>query len=143
MPELLDERGDQFLKPETMRRLIGPDLVEPRVDELAHAGFDLVADLAHARHGTQDALRDQAARRATRRRAAGTDPCPKHGTSSTRRRHLASATLGIDWATAPFDVDQFRIRMKVELEHGLHDPHTNVSDDNPHVTSAHQDRRRA
>jgi hypothetical protein len=25
--------------------------------------------------------------------------------------------------------------MNVELEHGLHDPHTNVSDDNPQVTA--------
>jgi Protein of unknown function (DUF5661) len=25
--------------------------------------------------------------------------------------------------------------MNVELEHGLHDPHTNVGDDNPHVTA--------
>ena len=25
--------------------------------------------------------------------------------------------------------------MNVELEHGLHDAHTNVSDDNPHVTA--------
>ena len=30
--------------------------------------------------------------------------------------------LGIDWATSPFDVEQLRIGMKVELEHGLHDP---------------------
>jgi Protein of unknown function (DUF5661) len=43
--------------------------------------------------------------------------------------------IGIDWAGAPFDVDQFRIGMNVELEHGLHDPLTNVSDDNPHVTA--------
>jgi Protein of unknown function (DUF5661) len=43
--------------------------------------------------------------------------------------------IGIDWANAPFDVDRFRIGMNVELEHGLHDPHTNVSDDNPHVTA--------
>jgi Protein of unknown function (DUF5661) len=43
--------------------------------------------------------------------------------------------IGIDWASAPFDVDQFRMGMNVELEHGLHDPHTNVSDDNPHVTA--------
>jgi hypothetical protein len=43
--------------------------------------------------------------------------------------------IGIDWASAPFDVDQFRIGRNVELEHGLHDPHTNVSDDNPHVTA--------
>ena len=42
--------------------------------------------------------------------------------------------IGIDWATAPFDVDQFRIGMEVELEHGLHDPATNVTDDDPVVT---------
>ncbi len=43
--------------------------------------------------------------------------------------------IGIDWATAPFDVEQFRIGMNVELEHGLHDTRTNVSDDDPHVTA--------
>jgi Protein of unknown function (DUF5661) len=43
--------------------------------------------------------------------------------------------IGIDWASARFDVEQFRIGMNVELEHGLHDPHTNVSDDDPHVTA--------
>ena len=43
--------------------------------------------------------------------------------------------IGIDWATAPFDVEQLRTGMKVELEHGLHDPLTNVSDDDPHVTA--------
>jgi uncharacterized protein DUF5661 len=43
--------------------------------------------------------------------------------------------IGIDWATAPFDVEQFRMGMDVELEHGLRDPGTNVSDDDPHVTA--------
>jgi hypothetical protein len=43
--------------------------------------------------------------------------------------------IGIDWASARFDVEQFQIGMNVELEHGLHDPHTNVSDDDPHVTA--------
>ena len=42
--------------------------------------------------------------------------------------------IGIDWDTAPFDVEQFRIGMDVELEHGLHDPATNVTDDDPSVT---------
>ena len=42
--------------------------------------------------------------------------------------------IGIDWATAPFDVEQFRVGMEVELEHGLHDPATNVTDDDPVVT---------
>jgi hypothetical protein len=42
--------------------------------------------------------------------------------------------IGIDWASAPFDVDQFRRGMDVELEHGLHDLLTNVTDDDPLVT---------
>ena len=42
--------------------------------------------------------------------------------------------IGIDWAAAPFDVEQFRSGMEVELEHGLHDLLTNVTDDDPLVT---------
>jgi uncharacterized protein DUF5661 len=43
--------------------------------------------------------------------------------------------IGIDWAVAPFDVEQFRAGMDVELEHGFHDLLTNVTDDDPHVTA--------
>ena len=43
--------------------------------------------------------------------------------------------IGIDWERAPFDVEQFRIGMNVELEHGLHDTATNVTDDDPRVTA--------
>jgi len=39
--------------------------------------------------------------------------------------------IGIDWTSAPFDVEQFRRGMEVELEHGLHDLLTNVTDDDP------------
>lgn len=42
--------------------------------------------------------------------------------------------IGIDWNAAPFDVDQFRRGLDVELEHGVHDPSTNVTDDDPVVT---------
>ena len=42
--------------------------------------------------------------------------------------------IGIDWDSAPFDVEQFRAGMDVELEHGLHDLLTNVTDDDPVVT---------
>lgn len=42
--------------------------------------------------------------------------------------------IGIDWASAPFDVEQFRMGMDVELEHGLHDLLTNVTDSDPLVT---------
>lgn len=40
--------------------------------------------------------------------------------------------LGINWSK--FDVEQFRIGMGVELEHGAVDPNTNVSDDDALTT---------
>ena len=43
--------------------------------------------------------------------------------------------IGIDWSSSPFDVEQFRLGMNVELEHGLHDALTNVTDDDPHITA--------
>ena len=43
--------------------------------------------------------------------------------------------VGIDWDAAPFDVEQFRRGLNVELEHGLHDPSTNVTDDDPVITA--------
>jgi hypothetical protein len=42
--------------------------------------------------------------------------------------------IGIDWSSAPFDVEQFRAGLDVELEHGTHDPQTNVTDDDPTTT---------
>jgi hypothetical protein len=45
-----------------------------------------------------------------------------------------AATIGIDFATAEFDLDQFRRGMDVELEHGLRDPDTNVTGNDPVVT---------
>jgi len=41
-------------------------------------------------------------------------------------------TLGVDWIK--FDVEQFRVGMDVELEHGTEDPNTNVTDDDPLMT---------
>ena len=35
--------------------------------------------------------------------------------------------LGVEWDR--FDIDQFRRGMDVELEHGIRDPSTNVTDD--------------
>jgi uncharacterized protein DUF5661 len=42
--------------------------------------------------------------------------------------------IGIDWDSAPFDVEQFRAGMDVELEHGLHDPSTDVTGDDAITT---------
>lgn len=40
--------------------------------------------------------------------------------------------LGIDWNR--FDVEQFRTGLDVELEHGLHDPSTGVTGNDPILT---------
>jgi len=59
-----------------------------------------------------------------------------HGTGFTAvEAQRIGEQIGIDWATAPFDVEQFRMGMDVELEHGLHDPSTNVTDDDAVVTA--------
>lgn len=42
--------------------------------------------------------------------------------------------IGIDWSSAPFDIEQFRAGLDVELEHGAHGPATNVTGDDPAVT---------
>lgn len=40
--------------------------------------------------------------------------------------------LGIDFSK--FDVEQYRVGLDVELEHGRVNPHTNVSNDDPIIT---------
>jgi Protein of unknown function (DUF5661) len=54
---------------------------------------------------------------------------------STEEARQIGEQIGIGWDSSPFDVAQFRRGMNVELEHGLHDLGTNVTDDDP-VTTA-------
>ena len=54
----------------------------------------------------------------------------KHFTADEAKK--IGEKLGIKWDK--FDVEQFRMGMDVELEHGLVDPHTNVSHDDPLTT---------
>jgi len=42
--------------------------------------------------------------------------------------------IGIDWKSSPFDVEQYLLGLGVELEHGLHDPETNVTGNDPILT---------
>jgi hypothetical protein len=42
--------------------------------------------------------------------------------------------IGIDWNTSRFDVEQLRMGLEVELEHGRRDPVTNVTDDDEQTT---------
>jgi hypothetical protein len=53
---------------------------------------------------------------------------------SSDEARLIGEKIGIDWSSSPFDVEQFRSGMDVELEHGLHDEATNVTGDDPVLT---------
>ncbi|MGC2373605.1 MAG: DUF5661 family protein [Solirubrobacteraceae bacterium] len=57
------------------------------------------------------------------------------GCFSAEEARAAGERIGIDWAASPFDVEQFRMGMDVELEHGTRDPETNVTDDDETVTA--------
>jgi hypothetical protein len=57
-----------------------------------------------------------------------------HAGFSAEEARSIGEQIGIDWGASPFDVEQFRRGLDVELEHGLHDPGTNVTDDDPVTT---------
>lgn len=69
-------------------------------------------------------------RRVSYRRGMTSKP---HFTADEAR--AAGERIGIDWTTSRFDVEQFRMGMDVELEHGTHDVDTNVTDDSVDITA--------
>ncbi len=54
----------------------------------------------------------------------------KHFTTEEAKR--IGEALGMDWSK--YDVEQYRMGLDVELEHGLVDPHTNVTNNDPMMT---------
>ena len=54
----------------------------------------------------------------------------KHFTVEEAKR--IGESMGIDWSK--FDVEQYKMGLDVELEHGLVDPHANVTNDDPIIT---------
>ena len=57
----------------------------------------------------------------------------RSGFSAKEARRIGEQ-IGIDWDTSPFDVEQFRRGMDVELEHGTLDVATYVTGDDPVTT---------
>jgi hypothetical protein len=55
------------------------------------------------------------------------------GFTSEEARQIG-AGIGIDWSSSPFDVEQFRRGLEVELEHGRRSPVTDVTGDD-HLTT--------
>lgn len=59
---------------------------------------------------------------------------PKLDRFTTEDARRIGAAAGIDWATAAFDVEQYRLGLHVELEHGARDPQTDVTHDDELTT---------
>lgn len=45
-----------------------------------------------------------------------------------------AASIGLHFTDAPFDLEEFRMGMEVEFEHGTNDPQTNVTNDDLIIT---------
>ena len=59
-----------------------------------------------------------------------------HSCFTLNNARAAGERIGIDWDTSPFDLEQFRKGMDVELEHGTRDLETNVTGDDVTMTVA-------
>ena len=67
-------------------------------------------------------------------RISETSAMEQHPTFSADEARAIGERVGIDWNGSPFDVEQFRMGLGVELEHGRRDPTTNVTDDDELTT---------
>lgn len=63
-----------------------------------------------------------------------TDAMEQENRFTADQARAIGEAIGIDWSTSRFDVEQFRMGLAVELEHGRHDPATDVTDDDEHTT---------
>jgi hypothetical protein len=59
---------------------------------------------------------------------------PEERVFSVEQAKSVGSQIGIDWEHAPFDVEQFRAGMDIELEHGARDLATDVTGNDPILT---------
>ncbi len=53
---------------------------------------------------------------------------------TAEQARIVGQQIGVDWEREPFDVEQLRMGMDVELEHGTFGAATNVTNDDPIFT---------
>jgi hypothetical protein len=58
-----------------------------------------------------------------------------HARFTLNQARAAGERIGINWDTSLFSLEQFRMGMDVELEHGTADPQTNVTGDDLIMTA--------
>ena len=93
----------------------------------------LVRDIRGRPHGAPVCRRQLLRCQVDKRDERGAAMAERTSFTSDEARRVGSE-IGIDWASAPFDVEQLRMGMDVELEHGLQDPVTDVTGSDPEVT---------
>jgi hypothetical protein len=86
-------------------------IIEPR------PGARIRVRYVHGPVASAEFTRDRVRTRARSKRSAHT------------RRGRSEPRSGPDWESSPFDAEQFRTGLGVELEHGRRDDRTNVTDD--------------
>lgn len=64
----------------------------------------------------------------------GTEELSAKGYFTTDQARAIATELGIDFGALGFDLEQFRMGLGVELEHGTRDSKTDVSGNDPIVT---------
>ena len=58
-----------------------------------------------------------------------------HARFTPDEARAAGERIGVDWDASRFSLEQFRMGMDVELEHGTRDPETNVTGDDVIMTA--------
>ena len=58
-----------------------------------------------------------------------------HASFTLDQARAAGERIGVDWDASAFGLEQFRMGLDVELEHGTRDPETNVTDDDVIMTA--------
>ena len=74
-------------------------------------------------------------RTAAERRALSVKGMSSHAPFTLDEARAAGERIGVDWDTSPFSLEQFRMGLDVELEHGTRGPETNVTDDDVIMTA--------
>jgi Protein of unknown function (DUF5661) len=60
-------------------------------------------------------------------------PC-RSGSFTEGKARTIGERIGIDWSAGDVDLEQFRMGLTVELDHGSHDPDTDVTHDDEVLT---------
>ncbi|WP_315674248.1 DUF5661 family protein [Clostridium sp. 19966] len=102
-------------------------------DELKHADkYDYILSI---NLGNSKRVADFPRNSVNLNRSISDKPIKPKGSFSTEEAREIARALRIDFNASKFDLEQFRMGLDTELEHGRINPITNITDDNPILTA--------